>query len=50
LEVEKIPKRSKSGPLDKSVGDRLMDMEIFKNKYNRVWIFGKGVSGYHAID
>ena len=46
LEVEKIPKRSKSGPPDKSVGDRLMDMEIFKNKYNRVWIFGEGVSGF----
>ena len=46
LEVEKIPKRSKSGPPDKSVGDRLMDMEIFKAKYNRVWIFGEGVTGY----
>ena len=49
LEVEKIPKRSKSGPIDKPVGDRLMDMELFKNKYNRVWIFGEGVSGFVSI-
>jgi hypothetical protein len=49
LEVEKIPKKSKSGPTDKTVGDRLMDMELFKNKYNRVWIFGEGVSGFVSI-
>ena len=45
LEVKKIPKKSKSGPPDKSVEDRLMDMQIFKNKYNRVFIFGEGISG-----
>jgi hypothetical protein len=49
IEVEKIPKKSKSGPPDKSVGDRLMDMQIFKNKYNRVFIFGEGISGYVDI-
>ena len=49
LEVEKLPKKSKSGPPDKSVGDRLMDMELFKNKYNRVWIFGEGVFGLVSI-
>jgi hypothetical protein len=49
LEVEKIPKKSKSGPIDKTVGDRLMDMELFKNKYNRVWIFGEGVSGFVSV-
>ena len=49
LEVEKIPKKSKTGPEDKTVGDRLMDMELFKNKYNRVWIFGEGVSGFVSI-
>jgi hypothetical protein len=36
LEVEKIPKKSKSGPPNKTVGDMLMDMELFKNKYNKV--------------
>jgi hypothetical protein len=50
LELEKIPKRSMHGPPDKSVGDRLMDMELFKNKYQRVWIFGEGVNGYVNID
>lgn len=45
LELEKAPKKSKSGPPDKSVQDRLMDLELFKNKYKRVWIFGEGVSG-----
>lgn len=45
LEVEKLPKKSKSGPPDKSVGDMLMDIVLFKNKYNRVWILGEGVSG-----
>lgn len=49
LEVEKVPKKSKSGPRDKSVGDRLMDMEVFKNKYNRVWIFYEEVSGFVSI-
>jgi hypothetical protein len=49
LELEKIPKRSKDGPPDKTVGDRLMDMELFKNKYNRVWIFGEGVTGLVSI-
>ena len=49
LEVEKIPKKSKSGPPDKSVGDRLMDMELFQNKYNRMWIFGKRVFGFVSI-
>jgi hypothetical protein len=49
LELEKIPKKSKSGPVDKTVADRLMDMELFKNKYNRVWIFGEGVSGLVSI-
>jgi hypothetical protein len=49
LELEKIPKRSKSGPPDKAVGDMLMDMELFKNKYNRLWIFGEGVSGFVSI-
>jgi hypothetical protein len=49
LEIEKIPKKSKTGPPDKSVGDRLMDMEIFKNKYNRVFIFGEGISGYVSV-
>ena len=49
LEVEKLPKKSKSGPPDKIVQDMLMDMEIFKNKYNRVWIFGEGVSGFVSI-
>ena len=49
LDVEKLPKKSKSGPPDKSVGDRLMDMELFKNKYNRVWIFGEGVCGLVSI-
>lgn len=41
LEIEKIPRRSIHGPPDKSVGDRLMDMENFKNKYSKVWIFGE---------
>ena len=50
LELEKIPKRSMHRPPDKSVGDRLMDMELFKNKYQRVWIFGEGVNGYVSID
>ena len=50
LELEKIPKRSIHGPPDKSVGDRLMDMDLFKNKYKRVWIFGEGVNGYVNID
>jgi hypothetical protein len=50
LELEKIPKRSIHGPPDKSVGDRLMDLELFKNKYNRVWIFGEGVNGFVSID
>ena len=36
LEVKNIPKKLKRGLLDKSVGDMLMDMELFKNKYNRV--------------
>ena len=49
LELEKIPKKSIHGPPDKSVGDRLMDMELFKNKYNRVWIFGEGVNGFMNI-
>ena len=49
LELEKIPRRSIHGPPDKSVGDRLMDMELFKNKYRRVWIFGEGVNGYVSI-
>lgn len=49
LEVEKIPKKSKSGPPDKSVGDRLMDLEVFMKKYSRVFIFGEGVSGYVNI-
>lgn len=26
-----------------------MDMEFFKNKYNRVWIFGEGVSEFVSI-
>ena len=26
-----------------------MDIELFKNKYNRVWIFGEGVSGFVSI-
>ena len=50
LELEKIPKRSMHGPPDKSVGNMLMDMELFKNKYQRVWIFGEGVNGYVSID
>lgn len=50
LELEKIPKRSPGGPPDKSVGDRLMDMEHFKNKYKNVWIFGEGVNGFVSID
>ena len=49
LELEKIPRRSIHGPPEKSVGDRLMDMELFKNKYNRVWIFGEGVNGFVNI-
>ena len=49
LEFEKIPKRSKSGPPDKSIEEKLMDMELFKNKYNRVWIFGEGISGFISI-
>ena len=49
LEIEKLPKKSKSGPPDKTVGDRLMDMDLFKNKYRRVWIFGEGVSGLVSI-
>lgn len=49
LEVEKIPKKSKSGPPDKTVEDRLMDMSLFKNKYDRVFIFGEGVSGFVSI-
>ena len=44
-----MPKKSKSGPPDKTVGDRLMDMELFKNKYNRVWIFGEEVCGFVSI-
>jgi hypothetical protein len=50
LELKKIPKRSMHGPPDKSVGDRLMDMEVFKDKYKRVWIFGEGVNGFVSID
>ena len=50
LELEKIPKRSMHGPPDKSVGDRLMNMELFKNKYKRVWIFGEGINGFVSID
>lgn len=49
LEIEKIPKKSKSGPPDKPVVDRLMDLDIFKSKYQRVWIFGKRVSGFVNI-
>ena len=49
LEIEKIPRRSIHGPPDKSVGDRLMDMENFKNKYSKVWIFGEGVNGMVSI-
>ena len=49
LEVEKVPKKSKSGPPDKTMGDMLMDMKLFKNKYNRVWIFGEGVCGFVSI-
>ena len=48
-EVEKIPKRSKSGPPDKLVGDMLMDMELFKNKYNKVWMFGEGFYRFVSI-
>jgi hypothetical protein len=50
LELEKIPKHSSAGPPDKSVGDRLMDLMLFKNKYNRVWIFGEGVNGFVSIE
>ena len=50
LELEKILKRSMHGPPDKSVGDMLMDMKLFKNKYKRVWIFVEGVNGYVSID
>lgn len=49
LEIEKIPKKSKSGPPDKPVVDRLMDLDIFKSKYQRVWIFGERVSGFVNI-
>ena len=48
-EVEKIPKRSKSGPPDISVGDMLMDMELFKNKYSKVWMFGEGSYRFVSI-
>ena len=50
FKLEKIPKRSMHGPPDKSVGDRLIELELFKNKYNRVWIFGEGVNGFESID
>lgn len=50
LELEKIPKRSISGPPDKTVGDRLLEMQVFKNKYKRVWIFGEGPNGSINID
>ena len=36
LELEKIPNQSIYGPPNKSVGDMLMDMKLFKNKYNMV--------------
>ena len=36
LELEKIPKQSIYGLPNKSVGDMLMDMKLFKNKYNMV--------------
>ena len=49
LELEKIPRRSLLGPPDKTVGDRLLDMQHFKNKYNRVWIFGEGPNGFVNI-
>ena len=49
LEVEKVPKKSKNGPPGKSVGVMLMNIKLFKNKYNRLWIFGEGVSGFVSI-